>query len=116
MTAGNQREQSTRIGAALGAVYFASFGALGLYAPYFPLWLDAHGFNGAAMGFIAALVPTLSFFGPPLLGALSDARGGRGSLLSAASALGLAGMAGLCLAEWLGAARAFGIVFLASLA
>jgi len=99
----------------LGMFYFASFAALGLQAPYFPLWLEAHGFEGLAMGVIAALTPAMSFFGPPLVGALADARGARGNLLSAACALSCSGMAGLCLAELLGAGGRFSLVFCAVL-
>ena len=100
----------------LGTFYFASFAALGLSAPYFPLWLQAHGFEGSSMGVIAALTPAMSFFSPLLVGALADARGARGNLLSAACALSCSGMAGLCLAELLGDASQFWIVFAATLA
>lgn len=99
----------------LGAFYFASFATLGLNSPYFPLWLEAHGFRGAAMGVIAALSPAMSFFGPPLVGLLSDARGARGNLLSAACALSFSAMVGLCLGEQLGTSRLFGWVFAAVL-
>jgi MFS transporter, PPP family, 3-phenylpropionic acid transporter len=100
---------------ALGAFYFAAFAALGLQAPYFPLWLEAHGFEGLAMGCIAALTPAMSFLGPPLVGALADARGARGNLLSAACALSFSGMAGLCLAELRGAGGHLAVVFSAML-
>lgn len=99
----------------LGAFYFASFAVLGLNAPYFPLWLEAHGFRGASMGAIAAVSPAMSFFGPPLVGLLSDARGARGNLLSAACALACSAMIGLCLCELLGTSRSFGAVFAAVL-
>lgn len=104
-----------RLTGALGTFYFASFAALGLQAPYFPLWLEAHGFQGLAMGFIAALTPAMSFFGPPLVGALADARGARGNLLSAACALSCSGMAGLCLAELWGAGSRLLVVSCAAL-
>jgi len=104
-----------RLTRALGMFYFASFAALGLQAPYFPLWLEAHGFEGLVMGVIAALTPAMSFFGPPLVGALADARGARGKLLSAACALSCSGMAGLCLAELSGAGSRLPLVFCAAL-
>jgi PPP family 3-phenylpropionic acid transporter len=99
----------------LPVFYFASFAALGLYSPYFPLWLEAHGFRGLSMGLIAALSPALSLFGPPLIGLLSDARGARGSLLSAACALSASAMGGLWVAELFGASRSLGVVFAAVL-
>jgi PPP family 3-phenylpropionic acid transporter len=104
-----------RLAQRLGAFYFASFATIGLNAPYFPLWLEAHGFRGAPMGVIAALTPAMSFFGPPIVGLLSDAHGARGNLLSAACALSCSAMLGLCLGEWLGASRTFGVVFAAVL-
>jgi PPP family 3-phenylpropionic acid transporter len=92
--------------------YFAAFGAIGLTTPYFPLWLEAHGFRGLRMSTIAALSPAFSIVGPPLAGALSDVRGGRGNLLSWACGASALAMAALCLAEALEAARWFALVFL----
>jgi MFS transporter, PPP family, 3-phenylpropionic acid transporter len=100
-----------RHSAPIGLFYFASFGALGIHAPYFPLWLEAHGFIGVSMSLIAALSPAMSFFGPPLVGMLSDARGARGNLLSAACALSCSATALLFLSEVAGWSRAFPIVF-----
>lgn len=100
-----------RLTAPISLFYFASFGALGIHAPYFPLWLEAHGFIGVSMSLIAALSPAMSFFGPPLVGMLADARGARGNLLSAACALSCSAMALLCMAEVAGWSRAFPIVF-----
>lgn len=104
-----------RLTAPISLFYFASFGALGIHAPYFPLWLEAHGFIGVSMSLIAALSPAMSFFGPPLVGMLSDARGSRGNLLSAACALACSATALLCLAELAGGSRAFPVVFAAML-
>jgi PPP family 3-phenylpropionic acid transporter len=91
--------------------YFAAFGALGMQAPYFPLWLEAHGFRGSSMSLIAALSPALSAVGPPLIGALSDARGGRGNLLGWVCGISCAAMTALALAEASGLAQLFGVVF-----
>lgn len=95
----------------LGAFYLLSFGALGVHAPYFPLWLEGHGFTGASMSAIAALSPAMSFFGPPIVGAWSDARGARGNLLTRACALAALCMSGLCVAEAVGLSRVFSVVF-----
>jgi MFS transporter, PPP family, 3-phenylpropionic acid transporter len=91
--------------------YFAAFAALGLHAPYFPLWLEAHGFQGASMSMIAALSPALSSVGPPLVGALSDARGSRGNLLGWVCGLSCLAMTALALAEASGRSHAFAVVF-----
>jgi MFS transporter, PPP family, 3-phenylpropionic acid transporter len=115
MSVASTASSEPRLALRLGAFYFASFATLGLNSPYFPLWLEAHGFRGAAMGMIAALSPGMSFFGPPLVGLLSDARGARGNLLSAACALSCSALMGLSLCELVGASRAFGVVFAAVL-
>lgn len=95
----------------LGAFYLLSFGALGIYAPYFPLWLEAHGFTGVSMSAIAALSPAMSFVGPPLAGAWSDARGARGNLLTLVCALASLSMLALSAAEAAGLSQRFEIVF-----
>jgi PPP family 3-phenylpropionic acid transporter len=91
--------------------YFAAFAALGMHAPYFPLWLEAHGFRGSSMSVIAALSPALSSVGPPLVGALSDARGARGNLLGWVCGLACLALALLALAEASGLSRVFAVVF-----
>jgi PPP family 3-phenylpropionic acid transporter len=69
----------------LRAYYFTSLGALGLYQPFFPPWLEARGIEGLAMGALAATLPALSLVGPPLFGALADAIGKPSSVLRVAS-------------------------------
>lgn len=95
----------------LTGFYLLAFGALGIHAPYFPLWLDAHGISGIALSSIAALVPALSFVGPPLIGALSDARGARGNWLIWICGFAATGMLGLCIAEALSLTHLFWLVF-----
>jgi MFS transporter, PPP family, 3-phenylpropionic acid transporter len=84
-----------RLGWPLRALYFAVFGAIGAYSPYFPLWLEQHGFRGLSMSLVAALAPAMSALGPPLIGILADRRGARGNLLTIAG--GLACLSMLCL-------------------
>jgi PPP family 3-phenylpropionic acid transporter len=91
--------------------YFAAFLAIGMHAPFFPLWLEAHGFRGVSMSAIAALSPALSALGPPLVGAVADARGARGNLLGVVCALACLGMAALCVVEASGHGDVFGLVF-----
>jgi PPP family 3-phenylpropionic acid transporter len=69
---------------ALRLYYFAIFAALGLYLPFFPLWLEARGIEGFAMGIVAAAFPAMSIVGPPAFGLLADALRLRGSLLRVA--------------------------------
>ena len=111
LPSGATAPQPARVGRTLESFYFLSFGALGLHAPYFPLWLEAHGFTGLTMSAIAALTPAMSFIGPPLVGALADARGARGNLLTLACALASFAMLALSMAEALGVSRWFPVVF-----
>jgi PPP family 3-phenylpropionic acid transporter len=100
----------------IGSFYLLSFAAIGVHSPYFPLWLDAHGFSGVALSAIVALSPAMSFVGPPLAGAWSDTRGARGNLLTLACALATLSMLVLGVAEALGLGHRFPIVFAAVLA
>lgn len=78
---------------ALRAYYFLTFAAFGAYLPFFPRWLEARGVSGLAMGVILALLPVMGIVSPPLVGAVADALGIRGSLLRVASALAALGFA-----------------------
>jgi PPP family 3-phenylpropionic acid transporter len=69
----------------LALYYFAAFGALGVYAPFFPRWLEARGVSGLRMGAVAALIPAMGVVGPPLVGLAADALGLRAHLLRVAS-------------------------------
>lgn len=106
---------ASRSRGAVGTFYLLSFGALGIYSPYFPLWLEAHGFTGVTMSAIAALTPAMSFIGPPLAGAWSDAHGARGNLLTRVCAVAAASMLALSAAEAAGLSQSFLIVFAAVL-
>jgi len=97
--------------AGMRTFYFAAFLAIGMHAPFFPLWLEAHGFRGVSMSAIAALSPALSALGPPLVGAVADARGARGNLLGVVCAVACLGMAALCAVEASGHGGVFGLVF-----
>jgi MFS transporter, PPP family, 3-phenylpropionic acid transporter len=88
-----------RLGWPLRALYFAVFGAIGAFSPYFPLWLEQHGFRGLGMSLVAALAPAMSALGPPLIGVIADRRGARGQLISIAGALACSCMVALWLAD-----------------
>ena len=99
----------------LRVYYFASFAALGAYAPFFPRWLEARGVEGLSMGVVAGLVPAMGVLGPPAVGFLADALGLRGSLLRIACAGSCVTMAALAAGAVRGAppfALIFGAVLL----
>jgi PPP family 3-phenylpropionic acid transporter len=106
---------SGRLGWPLRALYFAIFGAIGAYSPYFPLWLEQHGFRGLSMSLVAALAPAMSALGPPLIGVLADRHGARGNLLSLAGATACLSMTSLWFAERANIDGFFGVVFAAVL-
>jgi PPP family 3-phenylpropionic acid transporter len=83
--------------------YFASFAALGAYAPYFPTWLEAHGVQGVAMGLVAGLLPAMGVLGPPVIGLLADSFGVRGSILRVACLGASVSMASLAFLAMAGA-------------
>jgi PPP family 3-phenylpropionic acid transporter len=86
----------------LRVFYFASFAALGAFAPFFPRWLAARGVEGLAMGAILATLPAMGFVGPPLVGVVADALGRHGRLLRITSVGAFLALAGLALVGVLG--------------
>lgn len=83
-------------GLALRAYYFIAFSALGLYLPFFPIWLRERGFVGAEMSALVALLPLCQLFSPTLVGLLADRWGLRGRMMSfcaLSTAMGLSSLA-----------------------
>lgn len=66
---------------AIATYYVTFFGALGIFLPYFSLWLTARGLAPAEATRVISLVA------PPLVGLLADARRARGWLLRGLSLL-----------------------------
>jgi len=60
----------------LAGYYGALFLALGVYLPFWPLWLGHRGLDAAQIGLVLALGAWIKLLGNPLLGLLAD-RGGR---------------------------------------
>ena len=58
----------------IAAYYFVFFGALGIFLPYFSLWLVAHGLAPAEATRVLSLTPLMSLLVPPLAGLVADAR------------------------------------------
>jgi len=65
----------------IAAYYFVFFGALGIFLPYFSLWLVAHGLAPAEATRVLSLTPLMSLLVPPLAGLVADARRARVWLL-----------------------------------
>jgi PPP family 3-phenylpropionic acid transporter len=57
----------------LACLYYACFfGAVGVYVPYLPLYLEAVGLSGSQIGLISALWPIMLLFASPLWGSIGD--------------------------------------------
>ncbi len=78
---------------ALSLFYLTSFAVLGVYLPYFNLYLALGGFTGLQIGVVSMLLPLLGSLVPPFGGLLADRLGRRRGLVVASSAMGLAAFA-----------------------
>ncbi len=58
---------------------------MGVWIPYWPLYLSSHGHSAAVIGLLAALATSVKLLGPPILGRLAD-RGSRQRIIQLASA------------------------------
>ncbi|MDE1570275.1 MFS transporter [Aquabacter sediminis] len=67
--------------AAMGLAYGAQFFALGVYLPFFPLWLSARGLSAEDIGLAVAVPLATRLVSTPLLGLLSDRLGRPKALL-----------------------------------
>lgn len=103
-----------RVRLALPAAYAGLFFALGIYMPFFPLWLAERGLSAGEIGTALAVPLTTRLLATPLLGFLSDKLGKPRALLILLAALTLTVMAVLAFAR--GAVMIFVILGLAALA
>jgi MFS transporter, PPP family, 3-phenylpropionic acid transporter len=92
---------STR--AELSISYLLYFGALGLFLPYFPLYMEARGLSLVQIGWLFAAGPLLRIIVPPLAGNLADNYRGPLFWCTVAAWGSLAGL----LVVWFGAGPAF---------
>lgn len=65
--------------------YFTFLGALGIFWPYFTLYLASVGLSPTEITQVMSVYPLMGLVGPPLFGLLADARRARGWLLRLAS-------------------------------
>jgi PPP family 3-phenylpropionic acid transporter len=95
----------------LRVFYFASFAALGAFAPFFPRWLLARGVTGLAMGMVLATLPAMGLLGPPVAGVVADALGVHGRLLRFVSLGAALSLLALALAGGIGRPSTFVVIF-----
>lgn len=74
---------------ALSLFYLTSFAVLGVYLPYFNLYLDRLGFTGLQIGILTLLLPLSSALVPTVGGVLADRLGRRRELIVVSSLLAL---------------------------
>jgi len=75
-----------RLAWVMGGVFFGYFFHVGIFTPYWPLWLSAQGASAPMIGTIIALTMIARTLGQPIFSYLADARGGRAVLLGASIA------------------------------
>ena len=80
---------------ALGLYYLTSFAVLGVYIPYFNLYLARLGFTGLQIGLLSLILPLSMVLVPALGGMLADRLGRRRVLVIASGVLSLAAFAGM---------------------
>lgn len=68
----------------LGGGYFWYFAALGVFVPYWPLYLSGRGFNAVQIGLVMGVFAGMRIVGPPLYAQRADASGRPLALLRAA--------------------------------
>jgi PPP family 3-phenylpropionic acid transporter len=85
--------------AKLAATYFWYFAAIGLFVPYWPLYLKDHGYSAVDVGLLTALYAAMRVVGPPTYAHWADATGRR---LAACRVGGLASLACVLLLPFLG--------------
>ncbi|MBF0402141.1 MAG: MFS transporter [Magnetococcales bacterium] len=69
---------------ALCGFYACNFAVLGVWIPYWPLYMSSHGHGAAAIGLIISLSLVAKLLGPPLWGMLAD-RGSRYRVIAGSS-------------------------------
>ncbi len=100
-----------------GALWFCYFGAIGLFSPYSPLWLNHLGYSTLAIGAFASLQSWTRVIAPYGWGWLADHGGRRVPLLRAAALISVLAAAGLWLARDAGVwalAAVVAVLFLAN--
>ncbi len=80
----------------IAVVWFFYLGALGIFFPFFSLYLHENaGLTGTQMGFVLAVIPMMGLATQPLWGQIADRTGSRSRVLSALGVGALFGYAAL---------------------
>lgn len=85
--------------ARLSAYYFFYYAFIGIFMPYFALYLQSRGFSSTRIGLLLALMQWMRLIAPNLWGWLADRFGQRMPMLRAAAFLSLAGFSIILLDE-----------------
>ncbi len=75
----------------LALLYMTYFFAQGLFLPYWPVWLNAKGFETGQIALLLGIFPWLTVFCGPLAGRIADRTGARRSILRVLAVLFLTG-------------------------
>ncbi len=87
--------------------WFTYFGSLGIFYPYFTLYLRENAaLSGTQLGIILAISPLVGMIAQPLWGQIADRTGARGRVLALLTCVTAAGYLGLGLADGFGAIAA----------
>lgn len=98
-----------RHGLSISLFWFTFFGALGVFFPYYSLYLKENaGLSGAQLGMVLSVMPLVGIVAQPFWGQVADRTGARGRLVAF---LTLASASGFVL---LGLARGFAFILLAA--
>ena len=73
----------------IALIYAALFIPVGIHLPYFPLWLEAKGFDAAEIGIILSAPMFVRVVTTPLITAIADRAGDRANVLNATAAASL---------------------------
>jgi PPP family 3-phenylpropionic acid transporter len=90
------------LSARLAFFYGAVFAVLGIYGPFWPVWLEAHGVGAAEIGILFAVATWVKVLGNPLIAHVVDRRGDRRlpMIVLAAAALAAAALFSIADGFW----------------
>ena len=89
-----------RDGVSISLFWFTFFGALGVFFPYYSLYLKENaGLTGTQLGLVLSVMPLVGIVAQPFWGQVADRTGARGRLVAFLSMVSAAGFVLLGLAQ-----------------